>query len=432
MQASDSKIGYGVQCIMQATNVTQTKPSFSGAAHNAPAGMKPSDRYDGPAEDAWRTFRELLLESVATNEWFQSSSSPPDMVAGLVEMVQHALIAASCTVFLVSGHGHQLLYNTLRTTIAPRAVTHARTDALNGPAAWVVQHRTPLVLNDVSDWDLLKTEQDEPLEGLDARILCVPVTADGTLLGALEVRRGKAEEPFSERDVDTAQIIGTTAGIVIENTRLRQTIEEGYRSTIRALASAIDAKDPYTCGHSQSVAQYSMIAGLVLNLDAAQMWTLETAALLHDIGKIGIDDEILRKPRKLSPTEQGKVRDHPVIGAAIVHDIVALQEAVGLILYHHERFDGSGYPHRISGEDIPLGARIIGVADAFDSMTTDRPYRRAMTINEAMSELLRCRGTQFCPQALDAFAIGFTRYYDDLPRRPRILERPDRFSTPIR
>lgn len=413
---------------MQAVNATvATRQRVKPPA--TPLAVEHADLCFGDNEFAWRRFRERLLERIEASEW--SSSKPPEMITGVMDMAHHALSASSCTLYFCNGHGHRLYYKK-RNGDNPARASHARTSTLDGAATWVMQHRRPIVINEPGDRAPLQGQQFEPLDTHGARVLCIPILADGHLLGVLEATRRKSDEAFSNHDLETAQVIGTTASIALENMRLRQSIEEGYHSTIRALASAIDAKDPYTCGHSQSVAQYSMVCGMVLGLEGEQIRTLETAALLHDVGKIGIDDAILRKPRKLSPAEQGIVRDHPVIGAAIVHDIGSLQEVVELILYHHERYDGSGYPHGISGEEIPLGARIIGVADAFDSMTTDRPYRRALTINEAMSELLRCRGTQFCPQALDAFAIGFTRYYNELPRRPRVLDATGYAPLPIR
>ena len=404
---------------------------FESFTHEAgPAVFSAADALDHwrtQDDSAWHSFRERLLDNLHTNEW--SGSRPPEIVAGIVEMARHTLAASTCTLFLTNGHGHRVFHDT-RGESDLRQIVQTRIDTLNGPAAWVVTHRSPLALNTTSDWAMLDAAGDGRLERPTARILCVPLMAGARVLGALELTRRGVDGPFTERDVDSARVMGATAGIAIENARLRQSVEESYRNTIRALASAIDAKDPYTCGHSQSVAQYSLICGLVLNLDADMMRTLETAALLHDIGKIGIDDAILRKPRKLTPAEHAVVKDHPVIGAAIVHNIGSMDEVVSYILHHHESYDGSGYPHGLKGDDIPLGARIICVADSFDSMTTDRPYRRGMTINEAMTELMRCRGTQFCPVALDAFAVGFTRYYDDLPRQPRVLEQPDRIAVP--
>jgi len=401
---------------MQAVATPTLRCMGSDAASGIPSQVDTCDVRGMPNETAWRTFRKRLFGQLESNEW--SSAKPPSIVQGVAGMLRHALGASSCTVFLPNGNGGGL--GSWRST-GGNDVVRIRSDELSEAAEWVMQHATPLVLNEAGDWSQLAPAGDN--RGQDNRVLCVPVTAAGRVIGAIQATRPQLEPSFTERDLDTALVTGATTGTSIENNRLRESVEEGYRSTIRALASAIDAKDPYTCGHSQSVAQYSLVAGLVLNLGVQEMQTLETAALLHDIGKIGIDDAILRKPRRLTPAERAAVKDHPVIGAAIIHDIASLREVVELVLHHHEAFDGSGYPHGLRGEQIPLGARLIAVADAFDSMTTNRPYRAALTINAAMNELARCRGTQFCPQALDAFAVGFTRYYDDLPQRRRVLHR---------
>jgi putative nucleotidyltransferase with HDIG domain len=379
-------------------------------------------------EAAWRSFRERLLVSLGDGE--RSDGQPFDVTTGVAEMAQHALSASSCTVFLADGHGYRAFLDR-REGRQRGSDDQTSASNLTGAAEWVVRHRHHLVVNGPDENRQLEDRGTASDSEVAHRTLCVPLMAGRHVLGAIEVTRVLQDEPFTDRDVTTAQVIGATAGVAIENATLRQSIEEGYRSTIRALASAIDAKDPYTCGHSQRVAQYSLVCGQMLGLDAEEMHTLETAAILHDIGKIGIDDAILRKPRKLTPSENAIVKDHPVIGAAIVHDIGALASVAQLILHHHESYDGNGYPHGLRGDVIPVGARIIAVVDAFDSMTTARPYRKAMTINEAMSELLRCRGTQFCPEALDAFAVGFARYYDDLPRQLLQHDSRKRVAVPV-
>ncbi len=410
---------------METLYTLAVEAELAGGGHTPAEAQHTCDQCASPSENAWRTFRERLIADLDGSEW--STSEPPRVIAEIMTMTRKALSTDSCTVYLSNGHGHRVFRDRYNSSDAHRMET-SRLAALTGPAARVVEQRSPLVFNAESDWAAYGIGDRPSFSGTNAKVLCVPIEAGDRVLGAIEVVRHDGNRPFAQSEFDTARVIGAMAGITIENAQLRQSMEEGYRSTIRALASAIDAKDPYTCGHSQSVAQYSLITGMILNLPADSIRMLETGALLHDIGKIGIDDAILRKPRRLTAAEHAIIRDHPVIGAAIVHDIGALNEVLPLILHHHESYDGTGYPHGLKGEDIPLGARIIAVSDAFDSMTTDRPYRRAMTINEALSELHRCRGVQFCPTALDAFAVGFSRYYDDLPRRPRVLERQERVA----
>ena len=198
---------------------------------------------------------------------------------------------------------------------------------------------------------------------------------------------------------------------LVENSRLHQRVADGYKSTIKALAASIDAKDHYTRGHSQRVTEFALLAATSLSMSQDELEILEYAGILHDIGKIGIPDSVLRKPGPLTPEEWEIIRQHPVIGASIIEGIAFLEEARKLALHHHERYDGTGYPDSLAGEDIHLGARLLAVADSFDSMTTDRAYRTAMSIDDALDELRRSCGTQLCPIAVEAFISGFGSTY---------------------
>ena len=192
----------------------------------------------------------------------------------------------------------------------------------------------------------------------------------------------------------------------IENSKLNLKVVEGYKSTIRALAASIDAKDHYTRGHSQRVTELALSGAGSLNLSPQELEVLEYAGILHDIGKIGIPDNILTKPGRLTREEFDVIRQHPGIGANIMEGIAFLEEARKLAWHHHEKYDGTGYPDGLTGNEIPLGARLLAVADAYDSMTSNRSYRAAMSNEDALSELHRCCGTQFCPIAVNAFVSG--------------------------
>ena len=277
-------------------------------------------------------------------------------------------------------------------------------------ASWVTETGQSLTVNERGDLPVsLRGLDDDETE--QCRLLSMPLTTSTGRLGAFIVGRAASSSRFRRADLTTLEAIGEMTAATMDNLCLHKEIAEGYRGTIKALAGAIDAKDPYTCGHSRRVSDYALMAADALAMKDEARDTLEYAASLHDIGKIGVDDAILRKPQRLSPEERAAIESHPVIGAAIVRSIPFLRHTEGLILYHHERIDGKGYPHRLAGDEVPLGARIISVADAFDTMTTERPYHHPKTINEAMMELQRCSGTQFCPVALDAFAVGFAMAY---------------------
>jgi putative nucleotidyltransferase with HDIG domain len=180
-------------------------------------------------------------------------------------------------------------------------------------------------------------------------------------------------------------------------------MREVYLNTIKALTAAIEAKDKYTMGHSQRVEEYSSYIAKEMHLPPDRMDVLRYAALLHDIGKIGITEYVLNKPDRLSEDEFDLIRQHPLIGYKILENVDFLKNAVQVILSHHERFDGKGYPNKISNDAIPLEAQIMSVADAYDAMTSDRPYRKAKTVDEAASEIENMSGTQFSPKVVEAF-----------------------------
>ncbi len=184
-------------------------------------------------------------------------------------------------------------------------------------------------------------------------------------------------------------------------------MQDVYLSTVTALATSIDAKDPYTKGHSDRVNQYTLKMARQLKLPEDQLDMLQYMSLLHDIGKIGIKDSVLNKPGKLTEEEFDEIKKHPEVGYRIISEIKYLSKSAEVVRHHHERYNGMGYPSGLIGEKIPLGSRIISVADAYDAMTTERPYKKAMTHEEALLELNRCSGTQFDPRVVKAFIEVF-------------------------
>jgi HD superfamily phosphohydrolase YqeK len=184
--------------------------------------------------------------------------------------------------------------------------------------------------------------------------------------------------------------------------------QDAYRATIATLIQAVETKDPYTRGHSERVARASVMIGRRIGMSDERLQTLEYAGTLHDVGKLGVPTTVLRKSGKLTDEEFDAIKLHPTRGHDMVREIRFLDEALEGIYHHHERIDGRGYPSGLQGQDIPEFARIIGVADAFDSMTSTRSYRSARSIDEALVELERCKGTQFDPDMVDAMVAAVT------------------------
>lgn len=180
-------------------------------------------------------------------------------------------------------------------------------------------------------------------------------------------------------------------------------LEESYQATLLALSAALDARDRETEGHSQRVTKLALTIGRKLNLSAQELTNLERGALLHDVGKIGISDNILLKTGPLTAEERALMNQHPKLGYEMLKGIPFLREALPVVLYHQEMWDGGGYPEGLRGSEIPLTARIFAVADTFDAMTSTRPYRAALSHEDALREIRRCRGTQFDPVVVDIF-----------------------------
>ncbi len=178
-------------------------------------------------------------------------------------------------------------------------------------------------------------------------------------------------------------------------------MRNNYMDTVKALINAIEAKDPYTSGHAARVRNYAVNIAKSLQLSEKKIERIRTAALLHDIGKIGIDDNILKKCGKLTDKEYAAIKNHPTIGAEIIKDVGFLKDSMDIVKHHHERYDGKGYPDGLKGDEIPIEASILMLADSFDAMTTDRPYRKAMSIEEAIHEIIINSGTQFNPEIVE-------------------------------
>ena len=216
--------------------------------------------------------------------------------------------------------------------------------------------------------------------------------------------RRPVDRPFDEAEVQLAGALATTFAGCIGRDRLRDALRVAEEDSLRALAAALSSRDRYTGSHVDAVCLYAERVGGRLGLGAAELHTLRLGSVLHDIGKIGVADAVLQKVGPLTEVETMQMRQHTIIGAEIVRHIGHLQDALPVVLHHHERWDGRGYPSGLAGERIPLCARIVAVVDSFHAMTSTRPYRKAISDAEALDELRRCAGSQFDPAIVAAFS----------------------------
>ncbi|HUG16139.1 MAG TPA: GAF domain-containing protein [Thermomicrobiales bacterium] len=309
----------------------------------------------------------------------------------------------SLAVYVMSDEPDRMTTIRVRDRGAPVDVTMTLTIG-QGIVGAAVLDSTPLLVNDAHLDSRSHYPPDDPVDTTHGEnLIAAPLIVNGGTIGAVAISR-EGSRPFTDDEFHAFTSFVPHLATIIHTTRLVARNQAVYLSTIRALIATIDAKDPLTRGHSERVSRYARQIASEMNLPSEDQDTIELAALLHDIGKIGVPNEILSKPSALSASERAIMMEHAVLGAEIVsgarrHEIERL---VPLIRHHHEWYQGGGYPDGLSGDDIPIGAAIIAVADAFDTMTTNRPYRQAMSVAAALDEARRNATTQFHPLAVDA------------------------------
>ncbi len=313
----------------------------------------------------------------------------------LLHMCIKFMRATSGSIMLLEEDGDTLTIAAAR-DLDQRLVDNVKRRLGEGISGYVAQTGEPLLL--------LDGVEDHRFDGVrnvkDA--MCVPLKTRDEVLGVISINDKRGAKTFAKRDLQLFSSIARQAAIYIQTARLFKQMEKANLSTIAALVQAIEAKDRYTRGHSVRVTELAVSVGREMGMAAAELKLLETSALLHDVGKIGVPEQILLKPSRLTDEEFEQVKQHPAIGAAILQPIESLTDAIDIIYHHHERFDGAGYLDGIGGEDIPMQSRVLAVCDTFEAMTADRPYRKAMSYDEAVAELRRVAGTQLDPMAVEA------------------------------
>ncbi len=233
--------------------------------------------------------------------------------------------------------------------------------------------------------------------------LFIPLHTKGELVGFIIVSPKRSTQSYTHDDEVILSTLANQTAVVIENARLYEDLEATFVQTVVALANAIDMRDTYTSSHSQRIAEWAEDIARTMGCDTHQVQAIYWGGLLHDIGKIGIPDSILRKPTKLDEAEWEIIRSHTILGAQLVSPIKKLAAVAPIIECSHERYNGSGYPHGLKGEEIPFGARIIGVVDSYSAMRDERSYKKSISHNEAIEELKRNSGILFDPQVVNIF-----------------------------
>jgi putative nucleotidyltransferase with HDIG domain len=259
-------------------------------------------------------------------------------------------------------------------------------------------------------------------EGAMASVLCVLLRTPRRRLGVLHLDRGPWQKVFTMDDLRLADALAANVSAGIECAQLLRKQRDLFLNTITMLAQAVEMRDEYTGGHTARVTSYSVLLAQELKLPPHEVELIRIGTPLHDIGKIGIDDAILRKPDRLTPEEFEVMKSHTTKGARILEQIPDLHPVIPIARSHHERWDGKGYPDALSGENIPLLPRIVAVADAFDAMTSDRPYRKGMPASVAFAELEKQSGKQFDPRCAAAFLGMHERIVQEVHNQQRVAE----------
>lgn len=269
---------------------------------------------------------------------------------------------------------------------------------IDGVAAWVIKQKRPLLIPKLQK--ISAVESGSSL--FEPPLLCAPLIFQNKILGVIVVSGRKQDANFEENELILLSNLASQIALAIENARLNADNQKTYLETITALALAVEARDIYSRGHSDRVGEYAIKIADKLSLNEQQIKTIKEASQLHDVGKIGIGDDILRKPAVLNDFEQNIMQQHPVIGEGIIIPLKGLAHLRDPIRHHHEWLDGTGYPDHLKAEQISLESRILAVADSFDAMTTDRPYRKGMDFRQAKEDLLTYKNVRYDGKVVDA------------------------------
>jgi|1186.fasta_scaffold04073_2 putative nucleotidyltransferase with HDIG domain len=364
-----------------------------------PAGVRPLAAHE----------LDSALQVIEAAQTLARGDDLAEMLAGLARQLTEFTDSTACLISVVD---------------LPRGVIRNRAGYARPPHRWspsAAEHpiaeypRTQAVIETGRPYICVRGTADaDPSEAKWLRrlgytsLLMLRLAVDGEPFALIELYDERSRR-FAGGEVRLCQALAAEAGLMVARAQMAERLEEAYIATLGALAAALEAKDAYTNDHASQIAD---LAGAVcdhLGVPSSDTRIVRLGALLHDIGKIGIPEEILRKPGPLTDEEMRRMQEHPDIGARILEPVPYFAEMVPLVRSSHERFDGRGYPDGLSGGDIPLGSRVIAVCDAYHAMTEDRVYRKALSLEGAIKEIERCSGTQFdpaCAAALIAVVRG--------------------------
>ncbi|MEO0185528.1 MAG: HD domain-containing phosphohydrolase [candidate division WOR-3 bacterium] len=343
-----------------------------------------------------RMVRELYLLQQVSQE-LSSILDLEILLQHIVRRLRDTLNYERAAVALIDERNNELVMRAAEKPYSKKIQLRLRLKLGEGITGYVARTGKPYIANDVS-----KNHYYRVFDKKTKSEIAVPLKIGEKTIGVINIESYE-KNAFDEKDLELLTLVANQASIAIQNSQLYSSLKQSYLDSIKTLVSAIEAKDPYTSGHSERVRKFALKIARELRLKPGQIEELDYAGYLHDIGKIGISDSLLTKPSPLTKEEYEMIKEHPRIGHNILKHARHLAGACEIIRFEHERYDGNGYPNGLKKNEIPIGAKIIAVADAYDAMTTDRPYRRALTKKEAIKRLKECSGTQFDPKIVKVF-----------------------------
>jgi HD-GYP domain-containing protein (c-di-GMP phosphodiesterase class II) len=370
--------GLSVASPVDGSEITQLTRAFSEATKNLESNIK-------RLEASKRTMQYVLSKLAVGMTSLQTIDTFLELI---VEITANALDARVGVLMLLDEEKQELYLKNI--SGIGRNIEDIRLKVGEEAPGWVAKHKKPLLVP-----ALQKISNQSEDDIFSPPLLCSPMLYQDRVIGVLLVSGRIAGGSFAEDELLIISNLASQTAIAVENDRLHLDAEKTYLETISALAMAVEARDYYSRGHSDRVSQYSVKIAEKLGLDADTIKNIKDAAELHDIGKIGITDEILRKASSLSDEEMQIMRKHPLIGEGIVKPVRSLARLCNIIRSHHEWLDGSGYPDKLKDSQIPLGSKILAVTDSYDAMTTDRPYRKGLSVDVAKEELKKYIGVRY-------------------------------------
>lgn len=372
--------------------VAQIARAFNDVVHKLESNIKELEK------------SKNLLQSVLTKvaSGVSSAENIEVFLDLILETTLNALDAKSALLLLAEEENKELVVKATAGVVSPGYSKGKRISINTGAAGWVLQQKEPLFIPFVH-----KQKENETGDTADVAfrppLICAPLIFQNKAVGVISIRGRKSESNFKADELVILSNLAGQIALAIENAKLSADAQKSYLETITALAMAVEARDHYSRGHAERVAQFSVKVAKRLNLDEQKIDRIREAALLHDVGKIGISDEILKKEALLDDVESKIMQQHPAIGEGIIIPLRGFFLLRDPIRHHHEWLNGQGYPDGLTAEEISLEARILAVTDSYDAMTTERSYRKAMSVEEAKKELLRYKGIRYDAKVVEVF-----------------------------